>query len=285
LPVDGFASRLSWIFQTNNNFFEEVAKLRAARRLWARIMKERFGATDPRSWMFRTHVQTSGSSLVAQQPMNNIIRATLQTLSAVLGGVQSLAVSSYDEAICLPGEESVQLSLRTQQIIGDESGVADTVDPLGGSYFIESLTDKLEQSAREYIEKIDSLGGAVSAIEQGYPQREIQESSYRFHQEVESGSRVVVGVNKYISPYPPITEITRVDAHIIKKQHDNLTRLKQQRDAAKVATTLENLKIAALGQENSMPYFMECVEAYATIGEICNVLRGVFGLQKEYLVF
>jgi methylmalonyl-CoA mutase N-terminal domain/subunit len=285
LDVDAFAGRISWIFQTHNNFFEEVAKLRAARRLWAKIMKERFGAKDPRSWMFRTHVQTGGSTLTAQQPLNNIVRATIQTLAAVLGGVQSLAVSSYDEAVCLPTEDSVQLSLRIQQIIAYESGVADTVDPVGGSYLIEALTNRLEQEITRYIEKIDSLGGAVAAIEQGFPQREIQESSYRYQREVEEGKRVIVGVNQFVSPYPRLTSILKVDPEEARKQRERLARVKRERDQEQVAAALRRLEEVARDQENTMPAFLECVEAYATLGEICDVLRGVFGTQKEFLVF
>jgi len=285
LDVDAFAGRISWIFQTHNNFLEEVAKLRATRRLWAGIMRERFKAKDSRSWMFRTHVQTGGSALVAQQPLNNVVRATVQALAAVLGGVQSLAVASYDEALCLPSEESVQLSLRTQQIIAYESGAADTVDPLAGSYYIESLTNTLEQEIKGYIEKIDHLGGAVAAIEQGFQQREIQESSYRFQSEVEEGKRTIVGVNKFVSPYPEISRLIRVNPEEERKQRERLAQVKKEREQAKVATALRTLEEVARDKENTMPAFLECVEAYATIGEICNVLRRVFGVQREFLVF
>jgi methylmalonyl-CoA mutase N-terminal domain/subunit len=285
LDVDAFAGRISWIFQTHNNLFEEVAKLRAARRLWAKIMRERFGAKDPRSWMFRTHVQTGGSTLVAQQPLNNIIRATLQALAAILGGVQSLAVASYDEALCLPTEESVQLSLRTQQVIAYESGAADTVDPLAGSYYVESLTNTLERKAQEYIERIDSLGGAVAAIEQGYQQREIQESSYRYQREMESGKQVIVGVNKFISPYPKVTGLLRVESQMAENQRKRLAQVRRERDEAQVNTALKHLKEVASNKENTMPTFLECVEAYATIGEMCDVLRSVFREQKEVLLF
>ncbi len=285
LDVDAFAGRISWIFQTHNNFFEEVAKLRAARRLWARIMKERFGAKDPRSWMFRTHVQTGGSTLTAQQPLNNIVRATIQALAAVLGGVQSLAVSSYDEAVCLPTEESVQLSLRIQQIIAYESGAADSVDPLGGSYLVESLTNSLEQEILRYIEKIDSLGGAVAAIEQGFQQREIQESSYRFQKDLESKKKAVVGINLFVSPYPKLDNVLKVDPEVAKKQVERLSRAKRNRDKSKVAAALKHLEEVAKDKENTMPVFLECVEAYATLGEICDVLRRAFGMQKEFLVF
>ncbi len=285
LEVDAFAGRLSWIFQTNNNFFEEIAKLRALRRMWAKIMKERFKAKDPRSWIFRTHIQTGGSTLTAQQPMNNIVRATYQALAAVLGGIQSLAVSCYDEAVCLPTEESVQMALRIQQILAYESGVADVVDSVGGSYFIENLTDTLEREANKYIVKIDSLGGAVAAIEQGFQQREIQESSYRYQKEVEEGKRTVVGVNRFVSPYPKVETVLRVDIEQERKQVERLSQVKRKRDNAKVSQTLKRLEDVARGKDNIMPAFIECVEAYATLGEMCDVLRRIFGNQKEYLVF
>ncbi|MBF8265124.1 MAG: Sbm, partial [Dehalococcoidia bacterium] len=285
LDVDSFAGRISWIFQTHNNLFEEVAKLRAVRRMWARIMKEKFGAKDPRSWMFRTHIQTGGSTLVAQQPNNNIVRATVQTLAAVLGGVQSLAVSCYDEALCLPTEESVQLALRTQQIIAYESGVADVVDPLGGSYLVESLTNRIETEAQVYIDKIDSLGGAVAAIEQGFQQREIQEASYKAQQKTETGEQTVVGVNKFTSKQPVSCELLKIDPAGGKKQKDRLAKVKAERDNSQVKACLERLGQAARGKENTMPPILEAVEAYATLGEICDVLRGVFGVQREFLVF
>ena len=285
LDVDAFAGRISWIFQTHNNLFEEIAKLRAARRIWARTMKERFGAKDPRSWMFRTHVQTGGSTLVAQQPLNNIIRATVQTLAAVMGGVQSLAVSSYDEALCLPTEESVQLSLRTQQILAYESGVADVVDPMGGSYLVESLTNAIETEALKYIHRIDDLGGAVAAIEHGFQQKEIQEASYRYQRAVEGGESVVVGVNKFVSPYPRMDKVMRVDPIEAKKQKQRLAKVKAHRDNRKVQAALTSLEQTAQSDANTMPAFVECAEAYATMGETCGVLRKVFGEQKEFLVF
>ncbi len=285
LDVDGFAGRLSWIFQTHNNLFEELAKLRAARRLWAKIMRERFGAKEPRSWMFRTHVQTSGSTLTFQQPLNNIVRATVQSLAAILAGVQSLATCSWDEATALPSEESVQLSLRTQQIIAYESGVCDSVDPLGGSYLVQSLTNSLEEEARGYIERSDDLGGAVAAIEQGFQQREIQESSYRYQRDIESGRRTVVGVNKFVSPYPKISGLVRLDPVVAQKQKERLAQVKQSRDNAKVGSALRRLEEVARGTENTMPVLLECVEAYATVEEMSDVLRGVFGEQKEFISF
>ena len=285
LEVDAFAGRLSWIFQTHNNFFEEVAKLRAIRRMWAKIMKERFGANDPRSWMFRTHIQTGGSTLTAQQPMNNIVRASIQALAAVLGGTQSLAVSCYDEAVCLPTEDSVQMALRIQQILAFESGVADVVDPLGGSYFIENLTDTLEEEANKYIARIDKLGGAVTAVEQGFQQRAIQESSYLFQREMEEGKKTVVGINKFVSTYPAIQSLHQADTEQEKKQIERLNQIKKNRDNSKVNQSLKRLEEVAHSSSNTIPAFIECVESYATLGEICDVLRHVFGSQKEYLVF
>jgi len=282
LDIDSFAPRISWIFQIHNNFFEEVAKLRALRRLWARIMKERFGAKNPRSWMFRTHVQTGGVTLTSQQPMNNIVRATVQALAAVLGGVQSLAISCYDEGHCIPTDESIRQSLRLQQILAYESGVTDVVDALGGSHYIEWLTNELEEKATEYIAKIDSLGGAAAAIEQGYQQREIQEASYRYQKEIESGERIVVGINKFLSPSPKIT-LLRVGPEVETNQKDKLAELKKNRDNAKVSQTLKRLEDAARSQDNTMPAFLECVEAYATLGEMCDLLRDVFSTQKEIL--
>ena len=282
LDIDSFAPRISWIFQIHNNFFEEVAKLRALRRLWARIMKERFGAKNPRSWMFRTHVQTGGVTLTSQQPMNNIVRATVQALAAVLGGVQSLAISCYDEGHCIPTDESIRQSLRLQQILAYESGVTDVVDPLGGSYYMEWLTSELEEKATEYIAKIDSLGGAATAIEHGYQQREIQEASYRYQKEIETGERIVVGINKFISPSPKIT-LLRVGPEVEINQKDKLAKLKKNRDNAKVSQTLKRLEDAARSQDNTMPAFLECVEAYATLGEMCDLLRDVFSTQKEIL--
>ncbi|MBI2858590.1 MAG: methylmalonyl-CoA mutase [Chloroflexi bacterium] len=284
LDVDAFAGRISWIFQTHNNFFEEVAKLRAIRRMWARIMKDRFGAKDPRSCMFRTHVQTGDSTLMAQQPLNNLVRATVQAMAAVLGGVQSLAVSCYDEALCLPSEESVQLSLRTQQILGYESGIGDTVDPLGGSYFMEHLTGQVEKEATEYIARIDSMGGAVAAIEQGYQQREIHEASYRYQQDVESGKRIIVGMNKFVFAAGKVPGVMKIDQQMVQSQLVRLAQVKQSRDNARVQATLAILKEVADSRENIMPAILECVETYASLGEVCDVLRSVFGTQKENLV-
>jgi methylmalonyl-CoA mutase N-terminal domain/subunit len=285
LDVDNFAGRLSFFFASHNNLFEEVAKFRAARRLWARLMKERFGAKDPRSWMLRFHTQTGGCTLTAQQPDNNVIRTTMQALAAVLGGTQSLHTNSRDEAYATPSEEAVTIALRTQQVLAYESGVADSVDPLAGSYFVESLTDTLEAEAMEYIDRIDSMGGALAAIEQGFPQREIQESSYRYQKDIEGEKRVVVGVNKFVSSYPKPSGLLRLDPEVAKRQKERLARVKQERDGDAVGAALKKLEVAARGTENTMPAFLECVAAYATIGEICDVLRGIFGEQREIAAF
>ena len=284
LDVDKFAGRLSFFFAANTNLLEEVAKFRAARRLWAKIMHDRFEAKDPRSMMLRFHTQTCGHTLTAQQPDNNVIRTAIQALAAVLGGTQSLHTNSRDEAYATPSEDAVTLALRTQQLLAFETGVADCTDPLGGSYYMEHLTDALEEKASEYIQKIDELGGARAAIEHGYQQREIQESSYRTQKEIESGKKIVVGVNKFVSPYPEITGLLRIDPAEAAKQTQRLTSLKAKRDNEKVTQALNRLKDVASSEENTMPVFIDCVEAYATLGEICNVLRGVFGEQEEILV-
>jgi methylmalonyl-CoA mutase N-terminal domain/subunit len=285
LNVDDFAPRISFFFVAQNNFLEEVAKFRAARRMWARIMKERFGAEDPRSMMLRFHTQTAGVTLTAQQPDNNLVRSAIQALAAVLGGTQSLHVNSRDEALGLPTEESVQLSLRTQQIIAHESGVADVVDPLGGSYYIESLTDRLEEEAFQYIDRIDRLGGAVSAIEQGYQQRGIGESAYQHQRAVDSGSRVVVGVNKYATESPPIQDLLRVDPEAARQQVARLQRLRRERDGAEVKAALSRLEEAARSDDNTITAILECVESYCTLGEVCQLFRNVFGEQREMAGF
>ena len=281
LNVDDFAPRISFFFVSQNNLFEEVAKFRAARRMWARIMKERFGAEDPRSMMLRFHTQTAGVTLTAQQPDNNLVRSTVQALAAVLGGTQSLHVNSRDEALGLPTEESAQLSLRTQQIIAQESGVADVVDPLGGSYFVESLTNDLETRALEYIARIGEMGGAVNAIEQGYQVLEIGESAYRLQQEIDSGRRIVVGVNRYMTDEPPMDNLLRVDAEAARQQVARLNRLRGERDGGQASAALSRLKTVASSEDNTVPAVLECVESYCTLGEICEVFRGVFGEQRE----
>jgi len=285
LDVDAFAPRLSFFFNSHINFLEEIAKFRAARRLWAKIMRERFGAKDSRSWTLRFHTQTAGCSLTAQQPHNNIVRTALEALAATLGGTQSLHTDSFDEAYAPPSEEAVTIAVRTQQILGYESDIASVVDPLGGSYYIEHLTDSLEREASEYIAKIDGLGGAVPAIEQGYQQREIQDSSYRYQKEIESGKRTVVGVNKFVSPYPKIVGLLRVKPEVEKRQKERTAQVKKDRENGKAKQALGRLEDVARSKDNTMPPLLECVDAYATEGEICDVLRKVFGTQKEFLVF
>jgi len=284
LDVDKFAKRLSFFFNAHNNLFEEVAKFRAARRLWAKIMKERFHAKDEKSLMLRFHTQTAGSTLTAQQPDNNIPRVTIQALSAVLGGTQSLHTNSRDEALSLPTEESVRIALRTQQIIAEESGVTDTVDPLGGSYFVEALTDKLEKDAMSYIEKIDEMGGMVEAIEKGYVQREIQKEAYRFQKELENKERIVVGMNKYQTKEESPKNLLKLDPAIQKNQIEKLKNIKEMRDNKLVSQSLNELKEAAKGKENLMPYIINSVKAYSTLGEISNVLKEIFGEYNENVV-
>jgi methylmalonyl-CoA mutase N-terminal domain/subunit len=285
LDVDEFAGRLSFFFNAHNNLFEEVAKFRAARRLWAQIMSQRFKAKDPRSMMLRFHTQTAGCTLTAQQAYNNIVRVAIQALAATLGGTQSLHTCSFDEAYAIPSQEAVTIALRTQQLLAYEMGIGDIVDPIGGSYFMEYLTDALEKRATEYIDKIDKLGGAVAAIEHGFQQREIQESSYRQQKNIEENKATVVGVNKFVSPSPQIPEILRVNPKLERKQIESLARVKKNRDNGKVTEVLKKLDDIARSTDNTMPAFIDCVEAYASIGEICDVLRKVFGTQKEYLVF
>ena len=282
LPVDAFAPRISWIFNTHNHFFEEIAKYRALRRMWARIMRERFGAKDSRSWMLRTHTQTGGSTLMAQQPENNIVRAAIQALAAVLGGVQSLALSCFDEALALPTEQAQRIALRTQQIIAYESGAADTVDPLAGSYYVEALTDELERRATEELEAIEATGGAVEAIERGYMQRAIQEEAYAHQQEVEAGTRVVVGVNRFQDEgKPQPLQLYRTDPEAEKAQVKSLEILRRERDHRAVTAALGHLREVALGEENLMPPILRAVKVYATVGEICGVFREVFGEYKS----
>lgn len=277
LDVDEFAGQLSFFFNAHNNFLEEIAKFRAARRLWARLMKERFGAKKPASMMLRFHTQTGGSTLTAQQPENNVVRVTLQALAAVLGGTQSLHTNSMDEALWLPTERSVRVALRTQQIIAHESGVADSIDPLAGSYLIENLTDEIERRAGEYIAKIDSLGGAQAAIEQGYMQGEIQEAAYRFQRAMETRDETLVGVNAFQVEEKMDLERLAVDPSIEIGQRERLAALRQRREAGKVSELLGQLDTAARGAENLMPLFVTCVENDVTLGEICNTLRKVWG--------
>ena len=278
LDVDNFAPQLSFFFNAHNNFLEEVAKFRAARRLWAKIMRDRFGAKKPASLQLRFHTQTGGSTLTAQQPENNIIRVTMQALAAVLGGTQSLHTNSMDEALALPTEKAVQIALRTQQVIAYESGAADTVDPLAGSWFVETLTDEIEQRAEEYIQKIDALGGARVAIEQGYMQREIQDAAYRAQMAIERKDQIVVGVNRFTTEEQSEAELLRVDASAQLEQIERLKQVKAGRDQAQVAALLARIEQAAQTADAPlMPLFVEAVEQYVTLGEICGVLRGVFG--------
>ncbi|QQY79480.1 methylmalonyl-CoA mutase [Keratinibaculum paraultunense] len=284
LDVDDFAPRLSFFFNAHNDLLEEIAKYRAARRLWAKIMKERFKAKSEKSMRLKFHTQTAGSTLTAQQPDNNIVRVTIQALAAVLGGTQSLHTNSKDEALALPTEEAVRIALRTQQIIAYESGVAETIDPLAGSYYIENLTDRIEKEAMKYIEKIDKLGGAPKAIEKGYIQKEIQDSAYRYQMEIESQERIVVGVNKFQIEEEHHEDILRVDPAVEKLQRQKLEALKRERDNEKVKETLKTLEAAAKTDENLMPYILDSVKAYATLGEICGVLREVFGEYEQSVI-
>ena len=280
--VDDFAPGISWIFTAGLDFFDEVAKFRAARRLWARIMKERYGASVPKAQMLRVHVHTAGSVLTAQQPLNNVVRITWQALSAVLGGIQSMACCAYDEAIALPTEESATLALRTQQLLAYESGVTDTIDPLAGSYYIETLTDKIEKEAYDYIDKIDRMGGAVAAIEQGYMQQEMAAHAYEYQHEVELGKRTVIGVNKFNdSKKLAEQDVLTADLSVGERQIARLEKMKGARDNEAVKAALEKLREAAKGTENLMPYLIDAVKTYATLGEICGVLREEFGEYKQ----
>jgi methylmalonyl-CoA mutase N-terminal domain/subunit len=281
LPVDSFGPRLSFFFNAHLDFFEEVAKYRAARRLWAKIMKERFGAKDPRSLMIRFHTQTAGCTLTAQQPVNNVVRVAFQALAAVLGGTQSLHTNSMDEALCLPSEKAVQIALRTQQLIAHETGVVDTVDPLGGSYYLESLTDEIFERAQEYIRKIDEMGGAAAAIEKGFVQREIQDSAYSYQREIESLERVVVGLNRFQVDEEKPSNLLRVDPAVRIAQIDKLKRLKAERDNERAQGTLAAMRKVAEGEGNLMAPILDAVKAYATLGEICDSLRSVFGEYQQ----
>ena len=278
LDVDAFAGRLSFFWNAHNNVLEEVAKFRASRRVWAKVMKERFKAQNPKSWMLRVHTQTAGSMLTAQQPNNNIVRVALQTAAAVMGGTQSLHTNSRDEALALPTEDSVMVALRTQQIVACESGLADVIDPLAGSYYVEALTNKIEAEAWDYIKKIDEIGGAVSAIEQGYIQKEIQDSAYQWQMDVESGAKTIVGVNKFQVEEKPVEGLLRVDASVGVKQKKHLAELRAKRDNAAVKEALTALEKACKDEEeNLMPHILTAVKTYATLGEICGVMRSVFG--------
>lgn len=282
LDVDDFAPRLSYFWDVHSDFFEEVAKFRAGRRMWARIMRDRFKAKSPRSWMLRTHAQTAGVSLTAQQPLNNISRVTLQALAAVLGGTNSLHTNSMDETLALPTEQAVMVALRTQQIIAEESGAANVVDPLGGSYFVEWLTNKIEKEACRYIHKIDEFGGMLASIEKGFPQAEIANAAYHFQRQIETKQKVMVGVNKYESKEkdPPI-DVLCIDKTAEERQKNRIADVKRRRDSGRAGSALAGLKKAAQGKENMMPHILECVRSYCTVQEICDVLRGVFGVYRD----
>jgi methylmalonyl-CoA mutase N-terminal domain/subunit len=281
MDVDAFAPRLSFFFNAHNDFFEEIAKYRAARRIWAREMKETFGAKNPRSWLCRFHTQTAGVSLTAQQPENNVVRVAIQALAAVLGGTQSLHTNSLDEALALPSEHAVTIALRTQQIIAEESGVANTIDPLGGSFFVEAQTDRIEQQAYDYFRRIEELGGVLPAIEKGFFQSEISDAAYRYQREIDAGERKIVGVNAYAEDKPLTVPLLEMDPQGYERQVSRLEEARKTRDNGHVGQTLDKLRTACQGTENTMPYIMEAVHAYATLGEIVGVMKEVFGTYEE----
>ena len=281
MDVDDFAPRLSFFFNAHNDFFEEIAKYRAARRIWAREMKETFGAKNPRSWLCRFHTQTAGVSLTAQQPENNVVRVAIQALAAVLGGTQSLHTNSLDEALALPSEHAVTIALRTQQIIAEESGVANTIDPLGGSFFVEAQTDRIEQQAYDYFRRIEELGGVLPAIDKGFFQSEISDAAYRYQREIDTGERKIVGVNAYAENKPLTVPLLEMDPQGYHRQASRLEQVRQTRDNGRIGQALDKLRIACQGTENTMPYIMESVHAYATLGEIIGVMKEVFGTYEE----
>jgi len=282
LDLDRFVPRISFFFNAHNDFFEEIAKYRAARRIWARVMRYRFGAKNERTLQMRFHTQTAGVSLTVQQPLNNVVRVAIQALAGVLGGTQSLHTDSYDEALALPTDRAALLALRTQQIIAEESGVANTVDPLGGSYFVEALTQKMEDGTRDYFDRIDAMGGMVEAIEKGFPQREIQESAYQYQKALEAGEQTIVGVNKY-QMESESTEVPTlvIDESVRHRQIERLEHVRATRDKGAVAKALDKVRKAAQNGDNTMPFTVEAVRAYATLGEICSALRDVYGVYEE----
>jgi methylmalonyl-CoA mutase, N-terminal domain len=284
LEIDDFAPRLSFFFNSHNDFFEEIAKFRAARRMWAKIMQERFGAKNKRSWLLRFHTQTSGVSLMAQQPYNNVVRVAIQALAAVIGGTQSLHTNSLDETYALPSEEAVTIALRTQQIIAHESGVINTIDPVGGSYFIERLTNEMEEEAEDYIKKIDDMGGMVKAIEMGFPQKEVIDSSYDYQKALEKKEKLIVGVNSFQSEHEPIS-LLEIDEQVAENQLKRLKKIRKTRNNSKVKNSLNDLKKAANDNENLMPYILECVREYATLGEIMETMAEVFGTYQEPITY
>jgi methylmalonyl-CoA mutase N-terminal domain/subunit len=281
LNVDDFAPRFSFFFNSHLDFFEEIAKFRAARRMWSKIMKERFHAKDPRSWWLRFHTQTAGCSLTAQQPYNNIVRTALEALAAVLGGTQSLHTNSLDEVLALPTEEAATIALRTQQIIAEESGTANTIDPLGGSYFVETLTNQMEEEAFGIIQKIDDMGGMLSAIEKNYPQKEIADSAYHYQKQIDEGKRVVVGVNRYITDEALPVELLEINEALEKLQIEKTNRIKNERDNKRTTVCLERLGEACSGNENAMPHIVEAAKAHATLQEMCDVFRSLFGEYRD----
>jgi methylmalonyl-CoA mutase N-terminal domain/subunit len=281
MDVDDFAPRLSFFFNAHNDFFEEIAKYRAARRIWAREMKETFGASNPRSWLLRFHTQTAGVSLTAQQPENNVVRVAVQALAAVLGGTQSLHTNSLDEALALPSEHAVTIALRTQQILAEESGVTNTIDPLGGSFFVEAQTDKIEKQAYDYFRRIEELGGVLPAIDKGFFQSEISDAAYRYQREIDLGERKIVGLNAYAEDKPLSVPLLEMDPQGYERQVSRLEEVRKTRDNGRVGQTLDKLRIACQGTENTMPYIMEAVHAYATLGEIIGVMKEVFGTYEE----
>jgi methylmalonyl-CoA mutase N-terminal domain/subunit len=285
LDVDDFAPRLSFFFNAQIDFFEEVAKYRAARRIWARELRDTFGAKDPKSWLMRFHTQTAGVSLTAQQPLNNIVRTAIEALAGVLGGTQSLHTNSYDEALALPTEQAVKIALRTQQIIAHETGVTNTIDPLGGSYFVEALTDRMEQHAYDYFRRIDELGGMVQAVKNGFPQREIADAAFKLQQQIDAGRQVVVGVNAYTDGDDAQTPILRIDPALERRQIDKLRAVKADRDTATLERTLAELKAAAHSERNLMPLLLDAARAHASEGEIVHALQEVWGDYTETPVF
>jgi methylmalonyl-CoA mutase N-terminal domain/subunit len=285
LQIDEFAPRLSYFFNAHNDFFEEIAKYRAARRIWAREMRERFGARDPRSWLLRFHTQTAGCSLTAQQPENNVVRVAVQALAAVLGGTQSLHTNSLDEAWALPSEKAVTIALRTQQIIAHESGVAHTIDPLAGSYYVEWLTKKMEDDCYAYFRRIEEIGVVVAGIKAGFFQREIADSAFRYQKEIEEQDRVIVGVNDYVMPEKLEIPLLRVNEESERQHLERLHRVRRERDNVRVGETLAALEQAASGTANTMPFILDAVRAYATLGEICDVFRKVFGVYRDLTAF
>jgi methylmalonyl-CoA mutase N-terminal domain/subunit len=284
LDVDEFAPRLSFFFNAHNDFFEEIAKYRAARKIWANVMRDRFGAKNERSLKLRFHTQTAGCSLTWQQPYNNIVRTTIQALAGVLGGTQSLHTNSLDEAYALPGEHAVTVALRTQQVLAYESGIAGIPDPLGGSYFVEALTLDMEKAALDYIRRIDEMGGMIPAIERSFPQAEIADASFHYQQQVESGEQIIVGVNAFTEQDESPLDLLQIDESVERRQRERVRKVRETRDPARVASALERLRQAALGEENTMPCILDAVRAYATVGEICDTFRQVFGSWQERTV-